>query len=74
MSSGLVICSACGREVHQTGPREIRNGWRHCRYSGEQTPICAGASADYPRRNEDVKGWACQADGPLPAVTEEPQS
>lgn len=67
MSTGMVICSQCGREVHQNGPRDVRNGWRHCRQSGEQTGLCNGAIAVYPKRAEDVKGWACQMDGPLPA-------
>lgn len=45
MSCGLVICSACRRELQQTGPRAIENGWRHL----NDSPRCAGASTDYPQ-------------------------
>ena len=70
MSTGLVICSACGREVHQNGPSDIRKGWRHCRFSGEQSSLCTHGEVVYPRFAEDVKGWACQMDGPLPPSQE----
>lgn len=66
MSAGLVVCSACRREVHQNGPYKYpekppgfrESTWQHCE---DQTPICIGASAPYADRHE-VKGKACFAD------------
>lgn len=65
MSSGIVICSKCKREVHQDGPR-VPSGsftvatWRHCE---DKTPRCAGATSDYPRSVADIVGKWCGADG-----------
>lgn len=63
MSTGMVICSRCQREVHQDGDHRVRKGWRHCE---DGTPICDLASAAYPMSVEDVRGSYCCADGPLP--------
>ena len=63
MSTGMVICSVCKREVHQDGPSNISRGWQHCE---DGSPRCEGASSDYPRRASDVRGAYCCADGPLP--------
>lgn len=73
MSSGLVICSKCGKEVHQDGPRNKetgRNEWRHCLRFHGGTPICALAAADYPRKRGDIVGLYCQADGLAPLDAE----
>ncbi len=45
MSCGLVICSACRRELEQTGPRSVENGWRHL----DGSPRCLAATTDYPQ-------------------------
>ena len=80
MSTGMVICSRCQREVHQDGDHRIRKGWRHCNgaspiyrlrenrraLASELTPICDGGSPVYPMSVEDVRGAYCCADGPLP--------
>lgn len=63
MSTGMVICSVCKREVHQDGPKSVSRGWPHCE---DGTAMCDGATADYPRHAEDVRGAYCGADGPLP--------
>lgn len=63
MSTGMVICSRCRRELHQWGHQSIERGWLHCE---DNTPRCEGATSDYPRRAEDVRGEYCEADGPLP--------
>ena len=65
MSTGLVICSVCGREVHQWGDKREMNGWEHCGASGPTTPMCEKASAVYSWRRADVVGEACEADGAL---------
>lgn len=63
MSTGICICSACRREVHQWGP-PVGGGWVHC---STRRPICDGATAIYPASDDDVQGTACCADGPLPS-------
>lgn len=63
MSTGMVICSKCQREVHQDGDPRLRRGWRHCE---DGSPICDLATAAYPMSAEDVRGSYCCADGPLP--------
>lgn len=63
MSSGLVICSTCGKEVHQDGPKHT---WRHCSRFHGWTPICDKAGAIYPQRREEITGMCCQADGLMP--------
>lgn len=52
MSVGLVYCSGCRREAHQSGPREVENGWQH----DDGTPRCAGATTEYVRKLDDVAG------------------
>jgi len=60
MSTGLVICSKCRREVHQDGPKEHEKGWRHCE---DKSSRCAGAQSDYPvSRTEIVGRWCGQDD------------
>lgn len=56
MSYGLVICSKCGREVHQDRVR----GWFHCE---DNTPRCDGASAAYPGSPGEIVGKCCGRDG-----------
>ncbi len=61
MSTGIVVCSKCRREVHQDGPKDKdgRYGWRHCE---DKTPKCEGATVDYAERGEP-KGRFCGMDG-----------
>ena len=69
MSSGLVVCSTCGKEVHQDGPRDAQTGrasWRHCSRLHGWTALCQGATAVYPRSMGDIVGLFCQADGAAP--------
>lgn len=66
MSTGLVICSACGKEVHQDGPQ---HSWRHCSRFHGWTPICEGASVRYPHTRAEITGMFCQADGIAPEAT-----
>lgn len=45
MSTGIVMCSVCHRELHQDGP--VVNGrttWTHCE---DKSPICDGAAVQY---------------------------
>jgi hypothetical protein len=59
MSSGLMICSRCRREVHQDGPKNIANGWRHC---VDRTPRCFAGSSEYPASRAEIVGPFCGAD------------
>lgn len=59
MSAGLVMCSACHREVHQ---RMFTHEWYHCE---DGTPRCKGATSVYATR-EQIVGRACFADDPDP--------
>jgi hypothetical protein len=55
VASGVLICGACGKEVHADGP----NGtWQHC---GEGTPMCAGAAAKAPEHESEIVGALCGA-------------
>lgn len=56
MSSGMVICSECLREVHQDGPNHT---WTHCE---DKTPRCEGAMSVYPLMGH-IKGKWCGRDG-----------
>ncbi len=74
MGSGLVVCSACKREVHQNGPLQhtdgcrcksnntgfCRAGWTHCE---DKTPLCAGAESVYPKGRGFIRGRYCGIDG-----------
>jgi hypothetical protein len=68
MSTGLVICSVCHKEVHQDGPQHT---WRHCSRFHDWTPICEGGHPIYPVVRQDIVGLFCQADGfaPPPATS-----
>lgn len=72
MSSGIVVCSACKREVHQNGaivhgsrcecPRSsgwCTTGWTHCE---DKTPRCAGATSDFPESTAEIVGRWCGID------------
>ena len=64
MSYGLVICSSCKREVHQTGRIELTSGriakWIHCE---DSSSICGGNSiAIYPKSKEEIVGKFCGRD------------
>jgi hypothetical protein len=59
MSYGLVICSACKREVHQSGDRNIQRGWQHCE---DKTPLCSEATTAYPRAKDEIAGAYCGMD------------
>jgi hypothetical protein len=62
MSYGLVICSQCKREVHQTGPRDQHGkyGWQHCE---DKTARCEAAESVYPAAKSDIRGQYCGHDG-----------
>jgi hypothetical protein len=68
MSTGIVICSTCHREVHQDGDRDLRNGWLHCENG---LPICIGASAVYPDSVGDIAGRWCGRDAATPTGSSE---
>lgn len=60
MSTGLVICSTCKREVHQDGENQT---WRHCE---DKSSRCAGAKSIYPSSKAEIVGKFCGGDdGPL---------
>jgi len=69
MSSGLVICSVCKREVHQDGPASTHttitgapytlHGWQHCE---DKTPRCDGASSIWPMDRFEIVGKFCGRD------------
>lgn len=61
MSTGLVICSGCHREVHQGATRSDGARWYHCE---DRSAMCRGATAIYPRTRQDIKGNYCGADEP----------
>lgn len=59
MSSGLVICSTCKREIHQK--RELGSMvWRHCDDGSER---CDGAWSEYPASRAEIVGKYCGRDG-----------
>ena len=62
MSTGIVICSTCKREVHQDGPFDPKTNaysWTHCE---DKTPRCEGATSDWPVSKDEIKGKWCGAD------------
>lgn len=54
MSYGVVMCSKCQREVHQSN-----TGWFHC---DDKSDICVGADRPYARSPSDLKGEWCGVD------------
>lgn len=56
MSSGIVICSECRREVHQYGPKT----WEHCE---DRSQACDGATPVFPASTEEIAGKWCGRDG-----------
>lgn len=61
MSTGIVICSICKRELHQSGDRAIENGWMHCE---DRTPRCSDGSAVFPESTAEIVGKWCGMDDP----------
>jgi len=65
MSSGLVVCSKCKREVHQGDAKLFPpKGWYHCigtRWDAD-TPICEGAKAIWPPSQREINGPFCGVD------------
>lgn len=73
MSTGLLVCTVCSREVHQDGPREhslgrcrcplntgfCRATWLHCE---DKSPLCVGATTAYPKTRAVIVGAYCGAD------------
>lgn len=61
MGCGIIICSVCSREIHQTGPKmyEGRRGWTHCE---DRTPMCIGGKPAYPHSKRDIVGLWCGCD------------
>lgn len=62
MSLGICICSACKREVHQTGRRDgdSKRLWEHCE---DRTLICDSAKPICPQTKDEIKGHWCGCDG-----------
>lgn len=72
MSYGLVICSKCKREVHQSsitvnyrpnldGTGTISPKWYHCE---DGSLICEGAMSKFPKSREEIVGKPCMKDEP----------
>lgn len=59
MSTGLVICSTCKREVHQGA-----GFWYHCE---DRSPRCELASSVYPKSLDEIVGKYCGMDGSIGA-------
>ncbi len=61
MSTGLVICSKCKREVHQDGPHLLDepSTWRHCE---DKSQRCEGAVSAYPTSKAEIVGEFCGID------------
>ena len=59
MGTGLIVCSACNREMHQDGDRETENGWRHCE---DKSPRCPRAQGRYPLSKDEIVGSFCGMD------------
>ena len=56
MSTGIVVCSICSREVHQS----VYHKWTHCE---DATPLCPYAERVYPKSTDEIKGAWCGSDG-----------
>lgn len=56
MSTGIVVCSLCRREVHQDGPHHT---WTHC---DDKSPRCVGAVSSYPSDKSEIVGPYCGVD------------
>ena len=64
MSTGLLVCNKCMREIHQRGDRK----WFHCE---DKTLLCEGASGIYPKDDSEIKGKWCGCDrGDVGILTE----
>lgn len=63
MSWGICICSICKREVHQKrsipGDFNSKLVWYHC---DDTAAICEGATAAYPKSNDEIVGKWCGSD------------
>jgi hypothetical protein len=59
MSYGIVVCSECRHEVHQTGPMDKQRGWQHCE---DKSPMCILANAVYPLSKAEIQGSYCGKD------------
>ena len=55
MSYGMVICSACKREVHQAGDKS----WFHC---DDKTARCQTAVSIFPNDASEIIGKYCGSD------------
>lgn len=54
MSYGIVVCSKCRREIHQSGTPLNQWAWVHCEDGSEQ---CAGGDRDYAGYGEPLGKW-----------------
>jgi len=55
MSQGIVVCSICRREIHQSGTEQNPKwGWVHCEYGTDQ---CKGGERDYAQPGEPKGKW-----------------
>ena len=55
MSTGIIICSICHRELHQQSDRS----WYHCE---DATPECKPGQHEYAGKLSRIKGKWCGAD------------
>lgn len=54
MSRGVVVCSICRREIHQTGTPLNEWAWTHCE---DGTPQCKHGERDYAAPGEPQGRW-----------------
>ena len=61
MSTGIVKCSKCSKEVHQEGEDfgYGKHSWIHCE---SNRPMCEDASAEYVHKISDIVGKWCGKD------------
>lgn len=60
MSCGIVVCSLCRREIHQTGtPQNPQWEWTHC---DDGTPQCPHGERDWARAGEPKGKWCGRDD------------
>jgi len=59
VSYGLVICSACKREAHQSVSEDGDLSWVHC---ADKTPLCADGAAIQADSADELVGPYCGRD------------
>uniref|UniRef100_A0A6M3LE14 Uncharacterized protein n=1 Tax=viral metagenome TaxID=1070528 RepID=A0A6M3LE14_9ZZZZ len=61
MSTGIIICSKCKREMHQEGQKDVWGKfiWTHCE---DKTPRCSEGEAVWPENECEIAGKFCGKD------------